>query len=62
MSKRVALFKIKKFKLVVSQQVLEIKRTWQEAEKMREFQITNSVDLTLAFLRAQKQVEVSMSN
>lgn len=62
MSKRVALFKIKKFKLVVSQQVLEIKRTWQEAEKMREFQITNSVDLTLAFLRAQKQVKVSMSN
>lgn len=31
MSPSAALFKVQKFKLVVSQQVLEIKGTWQEA-------------------------------
>ena len=31
MSRSAALFRVKKFKLGVSQQVLEVKRTWQEA-------------------------------
>ena len=34
-SRSAALLKVKKFKLIVSQQELEIKSTWQEAEAMR---------------------------
>lgn len=40
MGRSPALFKAKKFKLVVSQQVLEIKRMGQEGGEMREFQVT----------------------
>ena len=53
-SRSAALLKVKTFKLVVSQQELEIKSTWQEAEAMREFWVTNNMHLTLAILTAQK--------
>lgn len=56
MSRSIALFRVK-FKFVVSQQVLEIMRTWQEAGGRREFHITQSMHLSLAFLGVQKPVE-----
>lgn len=53
MSGSAVLLKIKKFKCVVSQQELEIKSSWQEAEAMREFQVTNNMCLTLAILSSE---------
>ena len=56
MSRNAALFGVK-FKFAVSQQVLEIMRTWREAGERREFHITQSMHLSLGFLGVQKPME-----
>lgn len=60
MSRSASLFKIKKFELVGSQQVLDIKRMWQETagDGVSDYQY---VHLTLAFLEAQEQMEFSLN-
>lgn len=61
MSRSASLFKIKKFKLVGSQQVLEIKRMWQETAGDEEVSDYQYVHLTLDFFGAQEQIEFSLS-
>lgn len=56
MSRRTALFRAQ-FTFVVSQQVLEVLRAWQEAGERREFHVTQSMHLSLAFLEVQKPME-----